>query len=80
MPPLRGLGFLVTCCYKHAVATRLKRFLKSSRFPRSIRFGWETEPTGPRAAAVIFLNRLGNRTYRGMKAPLQAGFYSKAYN
>ena len=26
--------------YKHAVATRLKRFLKSSRFPCKIRFGW----------------------------------------
>ena len=24
-----------------------KRFLESSRFLRSIRFGWETEPTGP---------------------------------
>ena len=29
-------------------------FLKSSRFPRRIRFGWETEPTGPGAKAVIF--------------------------
>ena len=55
MPPLRGLGFLVTCCYKHAIPTGFKRVLKSSRFPRKIRFGWETEPTGPRAAAVIFL-------------------------
>ncbi len=27
-------------CYKHIVATRLKRFLFR------IRFGWETEPTG----------------------------------
>ena len=36
------------------VATRLKRFLESSRFPRHSRFGWETEPTGPGAQAVIF--------------------------
>ena len=34
--------------------TGLKRFLKSSRFPRHIRFGWETEPTGPGAETVIF--------------------------
>ena len=53
MPPLRGLGFLATCCYKHTVPTGLKRFLKSSRFPRSIRFGWETEPTGPGSETVV---------------------------
>ena len=60
--PLRGLGFLVTCCYKHAEETPqqinptgFKRVLKASRFPHRIRFGWETEPTGPRAAAVILL-------------------------
>ena len=48
-------------CYKHAAetpkqinATRLKRVLKSSRFPRHIRFGWETEPTGPGVETVIF--------------------------
>ena len=35
--------------------TGLKRFLESSRFPRSIRFGWETEPTGPGSETVIFL-------------------------
>ena len=47
--------------------TGLKRFLESSRFPRSIRFGWETEPTGPGAEAVVFLKltlmvRFPNRT------------------
>ncbi len=47
MPPLRGLGFLAKRSYKHAVPTGLKKFLKHSRFPRRIRFGWETEPTGP---------------------------------
>ena len=47
---LRGLG--QTRFYIDTVATRLKRFLESSRFPRRIRFGWETEPTGPRAKAV----------------------------
>ena len=53
MPPLRGLDFLYTRCYKDAEETPkqinptgLKRVLKSSRSPRSIRFGWETEPTG----------------------------------
>ena len=39
--------------YKHAVATLLKRFLESSRFQHSIRFGWETEPTGPGSETVI---------------------------
>ena len=34
---LRGLG--QTRFYIDTVATRLKRFLESSRFPRSIRFG-----------------------------------------
>ena len=40
--------------YKHAVPTGLKKFLKSSRFPRRIRFGWETAPTGLRTETVIF--------------------------
>ncbi len=40
MPPLQGLGDEEARFYKHSVLTGLKRFLKSSRFPRSIRFGW----------------------------------------
>ena len=39
MPPLRGLGFLVTCCYKHAIPTGFKRVLKSARFLCKIRSG-----------------------------------------
>ena len=30
-------------CYKHSVATRLKRFLESSIFSRRIRFGWNAD-------------------------------------
>ena len=71
---------LGTRCYKHSVATRLKRFLKSSRFSRRIRFGWEcrshlgvyaAKPNlpdlGPRRLLFLKLTlmvRLGNRTYR----------------
>ena len=40
--------------YTDTVPMGLKRFLESSRFPRRIRFGWETEPTGPGAEAIIF--------------------------
>ena len=32
----------------------IQEVLKLSRFPRSIRFGWETEPTGLGVATVIF--------------------------
>jgi len=61
MPPLRGLSFFDFHVYTDAAETPkqinptgLKRALKSSRFPRSIRFGWEAEPTGPGTEAVIF--------------------------
>jgi len=27
--------------------------LKLSRFPRRIRFGWETEPTGPGSETIV---------------------------
>ena len=54
---LRGLG--QTRFYrdteeipKQINPTGLKSFLESSRFPRKIRFGWETEPTGPGAKAI----------------------------
>ncbi len=40
MSPLRGLFLLDPRFYKDAVPTELKRALKSSGFPRSIRFGW----------------------------------------
>ena len=43
MPPLRGLGSLATCCYKHSVATRLKRvfevFKISASYP--VRLGMQ---------------------------------------
>ena len=42
-PNLPGLG----------TETGLKRVLKSVRFTHRIRFGWETEPTGPGAETVI---------------------------
>ncbi len=44
--PYRAKELGQTQFYTDTVATRLKRVLKSSRFPRRIRFGWETEPTG----------------------------------
>ena len=43
MPPLQGWMLFSTLFYKHTVATRLKRFLKSSRFPCKIRFGWNAD-------------------------------------
>ena len=39
-------GLEQTRFYTDTAPTGLKRFLKSSKFPRRIRFGWETEPTG----------------------------------
>ena len=56
--------------------TGFKRGLKDPRFPLKIRFGWETEPTGPGnrdgiqevfEVFKVFASypvRLGNRTYR----------------
>ena len=35
-------------------------------FPRSIRFGWETEPTGPGAKVVIFFKI---NTYGSVRKP-----------
>ena len=55
MPPLQGLGDGGAHFYKHSVLTGLKKVLKASMFPRRIRFGWETEPTGPVSEALIFL-------------------------
>ena len=33
----------IVSCYKHSVAMRLKRFLKSSMFPCKIRFGFDAD-------------------------------------
>jgi len=43
--------------------------LKLSRFPRRIRFGWETEPTGPGSETIVVskidtYGAVPNRTYR----------------
>ena len=53
--PYGAKGSGQTLFYTDTVPTGLKKFLESSRFLRSIRFGWETESTGPgETEAVIF--------------------------
>ncbi|MYA68781.1 hypothetical protein F4009_14965 [Candidatus Poribacteria bacterium] len=50
--PLLSLAGTLECDVEN-ISDR-HRVLKSSRFPRRIRFGWETEPTGLGVAPVIF--------------------------
>ena len=60
--PLRGLvcggyGFLQRCC-RNTQANKsygTQEGFEVSRLPRSIRFGWETEPTGLGWRRLFFL-------------------------
>ena len=54
MPPLRGLVFGGDTFYTDVVPTELKRGLKSSRFPRRIRFGCKPNLPDLGTQAVIF--------------------------
>ena len=70
---LKGLG--QTHFYTDTVATRLKRVLKSSRFPRRIRFGFKPNLPDLGVKRLFFLKltlmvRLGNRTYRAWRSKI----------
>ena len=57
MPPLRGLICEATFFYTDTIPTGFKRGLKDPKFPIKVRFGWETEPTGPGdRGGYFFLN------------------------
>ena len=62
MPPLPGLDFLSTRCYKHCEETPmqinptgLKRVFAHTRFASKFRCGWETAPTGLGLRRLLFL-------------------------
>ena len=55
MPPLWGLVWGVPLFYKDTIPTGFKRFLKSSRFPRSIRFGCKPNLPGLGLRRLFFL-------------------------
>ena len=54
MPPLRGLGLQGRVFLQRYHPYGIQEILKASRFPRRIRFGWETEPTGPGGVAFFY--------------------------